>query len=425
MEFKSNSYSGVMENLPNCVARFSVKISPDEMKALRSQATKTINKEVTVPGFRKGKAPDDMIVTQYGKHIDNELRDVAIRSACKHAMDETKIYPLKQDIGLEVEKFQVQPDGSADVSFRYETYPQVPNVNVDDISITPVPIKETTALDIEHTIRQIQLYHGHFHDVVDRPVQDEDFVIVDIEVIDEEPPFKAYENSRFQLTEKGMPAWARKLVKGKNVGDSVEGMSEKEADNTDAEFTPHKCRITIIQAQTAHLPEANDDLAKKAGADNFEDLKQKIELQQNKQHKDEAQTALRNQVKETLKATYSFDLPASDLKGLEEDCKRLIERDKANFKTAEDIKAYREKLFDNGKGVMRLAYLIPHIGTQLGTKMPTEQEINNRMIQVITQYYMETGEKVPEESFPRIQSNIQRELVHERVIDELIAKNLK
>ncbi|MFN4175276.1 MAG: trigger factor, partial [Parachlamydiaceae bacterium] len=287
--FNAKSYSGTVEHLPNCVARFKVLIDKDEVAALKNRASKAINKEVNVPGFRKGKAPDDLIMKQYGKHVDSEFKELSVRSACKEAMEATKVYPLKQDIGIELEKLQPLDDGKVEVTFRYETYPVVPDVKVDEIKIEPVEAKKVTDHDIEHTIRQIQLYHGHFHEAHDRPIQEEDFVIVDIDVIDE-PPFKAYENSRFQVTEKGMPEWARKLVLGKKVGDTVEGMSEKDKDSP-ADFVPRKCRVLIRDVQTAHLPEVNDDLARKAGAQNVEDLKKNIEAQQTKQHNDEKQMA--------------------------------------------------------------------------------------------------------------------------------------
>lgn len=421
-EFKNQSYSGSVERLPNCIARFKVKINNDEVKNLKSRASKAINKEVSVPGFRKGKAPDDLILKQYGKHVDQEFREVAIRAAAKEAMDGTKLYPIKQDIGLEVERFHPEEDG-VEVTFRYEIFPEVPDVKLDGIKLEPVELKKFDEKELEQTLRQIQLYHGHFHEVKDRPVQEDDFVIVDIDVIDE-PPFKAYENSRFQMTERGMPAWARKMVIGHKIGESVEGMSEKEKDSTEEGFVPRKCRITIKDIQTAHLPEVDDELAKKAGVQTVDELKKNIRDQQEKQHGQERQNALRNQVREFLKANYVFDIPATDLKGLEGDCKRMIEQDKDQFKSPEELKAYKEKLFENGKGLLRLAYLIPHVGAQLGLNVPTEQEINNRMIQVITQYYLETGEKVPEEGFEKIRGNIQRELIHERVLDALIEKNL-
>lgn len=420
--FTAKSYSGTVEHLPNCVSRFTITIDKDEVSALRHRAMKVINKEVAVPGFRKGKAPDDLIEKQYGKHVESEFREIAVKSACNAAIEETKIYPRKNDVGIELEKVTPLDDGKYEVIFRYETYPVVPDANADNIKLEPVEAKKVTEADIEETIRQIRIYHGHFHEVRDRPVQEEDYVVVDIDVIDE-PPFKAYENSRFQVVEKGMPAWTRKLVIGKNIGDTVEGMSEKD-ENAPADFIPRKCRVLIRDIMTAHLPEIDDELARKAGANTIEDLKKNIEAQKTKQSADERQMALRNQVKDFLKASYEFDLPASDLKGIEEDCKRLINRDKDQFKTPEDIKAYKEKLFENGKEVLKLAYLIPHIGTQLNIAMPNEQEVTQRMIQVITQYYYETGEKIPEESFERIHGNIRRELVHEKVLDELIRRNM-
>lgn len=420
-EYKNNQLTAQMETLPNCTLRFTVEVEPERVKELRKKAVKTISKEVNIPGFRPGKAPENLIEKQYGKHVTQEFQNTVSEATVSDVIALTKKYPLKREGSVNIEKFE-SLDDKAKVIFSYETFPTVPDVTLDNLTLeTPVK-KEVTEDDINKTVKEIQMYHAKWSDITDRAVQDEDFVVVDIDVIDE-PPFRAYENSRFHVVEKGMPKWARDLVIGLKTGESKEGMSEKD-ETSEADFVPRQCRITVTHIHKAELPEVNEELAEKAGVKSVEELRKNIQAQLERESEKNDKQNLRFQARNYLIENYPFELPTTDLKNLESDCRQMIERDKPNFKNPEELKEYKEKLFENGKGVLRLAYLIPHLANQLNIPPVSEQEANGRMIEVLTQYYLQTQTQVPQDQYAQIFQKIERDLLAENTLDKLIEKNM-
>lgn len=410
-----------METLPNCTLRYKVSVEPQFVKELRAKAVKAVSKEVSIPGFRPGKAPEDLIEKQYGKFVEKEFREIATQNVVSEVIKLAKLYPLQREGGVSLDKFDAD-DNKVEITFSYDTFPTVPEVILDNIPFDAVAKEDVKEEEIEKTLKEIRLYHATWKEITDRPAQPSDFVVIDIDVIDE-PAFKAYENSRFHIIEKGMPQWAQKIVIGLSRGESGEGMSEKEGE-AEVDFVPRLCRITVNLIQEAELPEMTDELAQKAGVQTVEDLKKNIRLQLETEKKKSQVNSMRMQARDYLINNYNFDLPVTDIKNLEADCKKLLERDKANFKTEAEMKDYSEKLFENGKGVIRLAYLIPHLANQLSVPMPSEDEANSRMVEVLTQYYLKTQSQVPEDQFPSIFQKIQRDLLAEHTLDKLIEKNV-
>lgn len=420
-EFKNASLTAQMERLPNCTVRFKVQVAPEKVKDLKGKAVKAVNKEVSIPGFRPGKAPEQVIEKQYSKYIDQEFRQKASNEIVRDVIELSKYMPLKRSEGVSLEKFQPNEQG-LEIVFNFETFPEMPNVTFDTLTLEKPAKVEVKTSDIERTLKELQLFHAKWADVHDRPVQEGDFVVIDIDVL-EEPAYKAYDNSRFHVIDKGMPEWARKLVIGLSEGESAEGMSERD-ENSGADFVPRNCRITVRLIQTAELPPVDDELAKKAGVQTVTELRHNVEKQLEREQTLAAQNRLREEVRNFLIEEYPFDLPTTDLKSLEADCRELIERDKGNFKTPNELKEYKERLYSNAQGVVRMAYLIPHIAQQLKVPVPSEEECNKRMIQTMTYHYMQTQERIPEDQYPYIFNKIQRDLLQESTLDKIIEKNL-
>lgn len=420
-EFKNASLTAQMERLPNCTVRFVVQVTPEKVQDLKGKAIKAINKEVSIPGFRPGKAPEHLVEKQYSKYIDQEFRNKASNEIVKDVIELSKHMPLKRSEGVSLEKFQPNEKG-LEIIFNFETFPEMPNVKFDNLKLESPKKEEVKTSDIERTLKELQLYHAKWTEVKDRPVQEGDFVVIDIDVL-EEPSYKAYESSRFHVIDKGMPQWARKVVLGLSVGESAEGMSERDEHSGD-DFVPRKCRITVHLIQTADLPSLDDELAKKAGVQTVAELRNNVQNQLEREQNNLAQDRLREDVREFLVKEYPFDLPTTDLKNLDADCRKLIERDKDNFKTPNELKEYKERLYLNAQGVVRLAYLIPHIANQLNIPIPSDEECNKRMIETLTHHYLRTQERVPDDQFPYIFNKIQRDLLQERTLDKIIEKNL-
>ena len=185
------------------------------------KAVKAVAKEVSLPGFRKGKAPEQLIMKNFAKEVDKEwqsktLPDLAFQECQKLA----KIPVLHRDGKVTYNMKSHSPSGALLVS-RFETEPKSPLSTLNRCSLKQVKRPDVNEDKINETIRQVQLFFANWHNVQDRPVQEGDFVLLDVDVIEETPSTPLFSSTRFEVTEKSMAKWMYELVIGKNAGDSA------------------------------------------------------------------------------------------------------------------------------------------------------------------------------------------------------------
>lgn len=298
---------------PACIVEFDVEALEPLVKNAHKKATRTISKEVTLPGFRKGKAPDEMILKNFAKEIDKEWQQEIANACFKACAELAKIPILHRDAKITYKMKSYSPSGAL-LTLSLETEPKVPHVDPKQFQLKPTKRPEVNEEKIHETIRQTQLFFANWQHIHDRPVQEGDFVLLDVDVIEEHPPTPLFSHTRFEVTEKSMAKWMRELVMGKKIGEAIEGISvpDEEASKEDKEeLKPKKVRVTIKSIDTATLPALNDEFAQKLGATSLEDMTTKVTDLLNKQADAHVQETQREQVNEFLLTHYPFDLPAT------------------------------------------------------------------------------------------------------------------
>ncbi|MBU6446918.1 MAG: trigger factor, partial [Verrucomicrobia bacterium] len=267
----------------------------------------------SLPGFRKGKAPEEIILKKYPgdveKQLHKELADLAFVAAQKIV----RVPLLNNNAPITFDLKKITPDG-AELSYSFETEPKIPTVDPTAFVKKPVDRPEVTDTQIEEAIRQMRFFYAQWTPVVDRPIQDGDYIMIDLDTLEGESVQRVFHHIRFEVSKDRMAGWMKKLVEGAKVADVLEGISEADDTATDAEkaeFKPKKVRITILKVEMATLPELDDEFAKKVGAANIAEMRQSITHLLNKQADDKVQSALREQVNQFLIDQYLFDLPQS------------------------------------------------------------------------------------------------------------------
>ncbi|MBX3718652.1 MAG: trigger factor [Parachlamydiales bacterium] len=298
---------------PACIVEFDVEASKKLVSEAHKVAVKRIAKEVTLPGFRKGKAPDELVLKNYAPQIDKEwqqaIADMGFRACEKLA----KIPLLHRDAKVTYKMKSHSADGAL-FSLSFETEPTIPSVDPKQMQLKSIKRPEVNDEKVSETIRQVQLFFAEWKVVTGRGAQDGDYVLLDVDVIEETPPTPLFNHTRFEVKEKSMSKWMYDLVLGKNVGDSVEGVSvpDEDASKEDKEeLKPKKVRITIKAIDTATLPVLDDAFAQKIGAKTVDELRTNVHNLLEKQANDHVQEALREQASEFLLTQYPFDLPST------------------------------------------------------------------------------------------------------------------
>ncbi len=298
---------------PSCVVEFDVEAFEPLVKLAHKKAIKAIAKEVTLPGFRKGKAPEELILKNFAKDVDKQWQQEIANTAFPECQKLAQIPVLHRDAKITYKMKSHSPSGALLV-LAFETEPKVPHVDPKQMHLKSVKRPEVNEDKVNETIRQIQLFFATWQHVEDRPVQEGDFVILDVDVIEETPPSPLFSHTRFEVAHKSMAKWMYDLVLGKTVGDSLEGISvpDEDASKEDKEeLKPKKVRVTIKSIDIATVPVLDEDFVRKLGVSSIEEMQKNITDLLNKQADAHVLEAQREQASEFLLTHYPFDLPVT------------------------------------------------------------------------------------------------------------------
>ena len=146
----------------------------DEM----NQITREMAKTVSMPGFRKGKVPPDVVKRKYGDQIQNDAIVSLVSNQVKDAMTERDIQPIRQP-SIDNYKKDEHTDGYA-ITVSYEVVPEFDSPTLQGEKMIN-PILGLSDADINTLIERWQTNHQAY-DSVQGPVEKGDQVHVDIEL---------------------------------------------------------------------------------------------------------------------------------------------------------------------------------------------------------------------------------------------------
>jgi trigger factor len=314
--FHSDRFDLDVKTSPKCRVTLHIKAKIDLLKDAKKDALKQVSKEVSIPGFRKGKAPANLIETKYpgaiNKAWDSSFADIAFKEA--QILANIPVLNNSAKISYQVTSLQ-ETDG--EVSFQFEREPLVPLIDYSVFSIKEGVPTDVTLDNIKGTIRGIQMFYAKWNQVSDRAVKEEDFVVLDIDDLDQDPPVQAFSGSRFEVREGKMAAWMRLAVIGKNLNESVEAVSEPDANETE---------LHIRGIEEAILPEVDDEFSKRVGAPNIEALHIQLKNLLTKQALENWKISVRESISDQILEKIHFEIPAS-----------MLEKE-ANFRLSELFK---------------------------------------------------------------------------------------
>jgi trigger factor len=315
-EFKSDNVSVKVERQKGCILKLEVKASPSLVKEAEKKALKEIGKEITLPGFRKGKAPVEMVRKNYLPAIEQKWQKKIADLSFVEAEKLIKIYPLNSSTTINFDLKSHSLEEGALLTFSFETEPEVPAVDPASFVLKEIPEPTLEENKIDEAIHQAQFFYASWKEV-ERPVKEGDFVIIDLEAIDSDPPIKVFSNTRFEIKDRSIAHWMKNLLIGAKKNEILEGVSspdEELASEEKKKFEPKKVRIKILKIEEALLPEINNDFAKKMGASSVEEMHQNISKMLLTQLQNNVDREKKEEVNKFLIEKYTFDLPTSLIK---------------------------------------------------------------------------------------------------------------
>jgi len=336
-EFQNDNIQITVNRKPECVVEMTIEATPAFGEQNYKKALKNVSREVSFPGFRKGRAPDDMVKSKYGSQIDREFKELFLNESVKQALDLCKIYPWNRSEKIKAEVDEASTDKGGRFMVSFECFPSIPDVNPAEIEIEDVKPKEITDEAVEKHIMGLRYHHAEWNEVSDRPVQENDRIEVSVEEAGAEDPKKR--TSELQMNKETLDSWLYEAIEGKKIGETCE------ASPPDQEGDPLTLKITVEKIKSADLKDLDEEFVKNFGAESIDDFQNKVREYLNRQEQEIAENQIFQAIQEKLVQNYPFDIPASLLEQEKETVLRsTLEQLKNQGYSDEAIQAQKEDL---------------------------------------------------------------------------------
>ncbi len=284
-----------------------------DKKVFDEEVSKVYKKNVakmTVPGFRKGKAPRSIIEKMYGKGV---FYDDAINNLLPEAYTEA-VKESKEDVVSQPE-FEIVSIDDNGVLLKAKVFvkPEVKIENYKGIEVEKT-VKKATAEEVNNEIESARMRNSRMVDITDRAAQNEDTAVIDYEGFVDGVAFEGGKGEKHPLrlgSGQFIPGFEEQIV-GHNVGDkfdvNVTFPAEYHAENLAGKEAVFK--VVLHEIKFNELPELNDEFAKDVSEfDTFAEYKADVKAKIQKKHEKEADNHVEEQLIDALIEKMEADIP--------------------------------------------------------------------------------------------------------------------
>lgn len=289
----------------------TVTLDPAQMEGAKRRAARKISERKSVPGFRPGKAPFEVMLRTFGEGtILEEAVDLLLDEIYPKALEEAKIEPGASGSLEKMEELDKDP------KFIF-IVPLAPKVKLGDYHSVRIPYdwQEPDDTEVEKSIQDLRQMYAKT-ETVDRPIQFGDFVLVDVRG----EKSKAVEGDAPVIERIGFPVFVRKDEKtdewpfvgfsnellGAGVKDIKSFTHKYPKDHSEESLKglAIEFKATIKMVRGSILPELDDEFAKQLGPfENIQALRDSIKANLASRSKAEYDDEFFSKVMEAIKIT--------------------------------------------------------------------------------------------------------------------------
>lgn len=325
-----------VENKENKTAEVKVEIDSAEFESAVNAAYKKNKNSISIPGFRKGKAPRAVIEGMYGPEVFyQDAIDDLCPQAYGYAVDNAELRIIGTPSITDVD---LAEDKTLSITFSLELYPQVTLGEYKNLS-APKMSAEVTDDDVMKQIRNTAKRNARMLSV-DREAQMGDTANIDFDGYLDGERFDGGKAEGFDL-ELGsgsfVPGFEEQVV-GMNIGEEKDidiTFPEDYVENLAGKAVVFKVKLNSLT--TPELPELDDDFAQDVSEfDTFDEYKADVRSSMEKAKSDEADAKFRTEIMTQACDNLVVDVPETmiDMK-----LNEILRNYAANFGvTGDDVK---------------------------------------------------------------------------------------
>lgn len=373
-----------------------VEVEQERVKRAIDSAYKTVSQRVNIPGFRKGKAPKQLVEKTVGvDYIKSEALDKLLPEALTQAVEDQNLEIIERP-NVEVVKFElneplvfkatvpVRPEVEFKGSYT-ELSAQAPKVELDPEAVT----KKLEEMREQKATRE----------TVDKAIEMNDFAVIDFvgKLKDAEEPFAGGTAEDFNA----------EIAPGRFIDGFVENLvGMKAGDEKDFDVTfpaeyhseelagkPATFHVKVKEVKAKKLPELDDAFAASVGDFNtFADLKANVEKELSEEAEDNREMLLRQQLLDQVLEAADVEIPESMI---EREVNFLVQQyaqmmqaqglDVRNMFTQERLGEWRNSLRDEAVKRIKTSLSLGTIAKAEGIVI-TPEEVDEEIVEYAGMY---------------------------------------
>jgi trigger factor len=380
-----------VEDTGACRKTLRIQIPATEVEQEYTQVLAAYRKQARIPGFRPGRAPEDLIKKRFAKDIEQEVRDRLIPKGYRGALVQEKISPVAV-LGVQ----DVQHEAGQPLAFAVtlDVPPEFTLPAYKQIALSGRKV-EVEASQVSDTIDRIRQSRARYVDVTDRPVQQGDLVQIDYEAVCEGTPLEALAPDATGLG-KGEDFWVHA---GENAflpefADGLIGMNNEERGQVLVDFPAdfHESAVagkkatyfvTVKSIRKEELPEIDAEFLASVGIESEDLLRERIEEDLRQAGEAQERSRLRSEIVKHLLEHTTMDLPKSVV---EEETRNtiydMVRETTARGASREQIEEQKDQLFEaagrTASEKVKARYILSRIAAEENIEA-TPGEVNQRI----------------------------------------------
>ena len=404
------------------VAELEISIDGDVFSA---EVTKIFRKKapaISVPGFRKGKAPRNIIEKMYGKGMFyEEALNELLPSAIDEAVSESGIDPVSR-ADLDIKSID---ENGVLLTAKFFTKPEVKLVAYKGIAADKQKVSVADS-EVDAEIERARARNARSISVSDRPARKDDTVIFDFEGFLDGIPFEGGKAEKHSLklgSGQFIPGFEEQ-IEGKSIGESFNVKVDFPEDyhSEDLKGKPAEFKCIIHEINYEELPELDDDFAGDISEfDTFEEYKADVRSKLEGYAENSAQAALEEKLIDGLLSGFEADIPQvmidEEINNQIRDFGSRLQSQGLNVDSymqyaGLDAAAMKERFSEGAQRQVKTRLALEYI-VKAENIEPTEEEINEEYNKIAENYGMK-----PEDVRERLNAeNIKSDLSLRKAVD--------
>ena len=297
-----------VDKLSDTRVKLTVNVPFAELDQEIDQAYAAIAQQVSIPGFRKGKAPRQLIDARFGRGpiLEQVVNDM-LPSRYEQAVKENDLKVIGQP---DVDISKIEDKDFVEFTAEVDIRPEFESPDFSKISVT-VPALKADEEDVDKALEELAERFGELKDTK-RKMKTGDYAIIDItaEIDGEKIEDASTEGLSYRIGDDDLIKGLDTALRGMKTGEDNEFTSTiQSGEHKDEEAT---IKVHVQQSKERKLPAMDDEFAQMASEfDTMDELRESTKTQVEETKKAEQAAQIRDEVLKSALSEVEFELPQS------------------------------------------------------------------------------------------------------------------